>query len=123
MLSTMRTLNIIYSALAPGTPETFTADVGKYVVNTTNHNLTGNPATMRLWRNGVAPTASADHTATQSTGVVPGNSGTITIDLVTINTALNLVSTSEAVWHYSLEVTHSGVPVHICSGYFIRNFM
>jgi hypothetical protein len=118
----VRTLNITYSALAPGTPETFTADVGKYLLETTHHNLTGNAATMRIWRNGVAPNASPSHTATESTGVVPGNSGIITINLVTINTALNLVSTTESVWHYSLEVSHSGVPVHICSGYLIRTF-
>ena len=116
----MRTLNIYYSALAPGTPETFTADVGKYTIQTTNHNLTGNPATMRIWRNGVAPTASPDHTATEASGITPGTAGVILINLVTINTALNLVRSSEAVWHYSLEVSHSGVPVHICSGYLIR---
>lgn len=119
----MRTLNIIYSALAPGTPETFTQDLGKYTVTTTNHNLTGDAATMRIWRNGVAPTASADHTATQASGLTPGSSGTILIDLTTINSALNLVRSSEAVWHYSLEITHNSVPVHICSGYLIRNFM
>jgi len=118
----VRTENIIYSALAPGTPETFTANDGKYLLETTSHNLTGYPATMRIWRNGVAPNASPSHTATESTGVVPGNAGIIAINLVTINTALNLVSTTEAVWHYSLEVTHNSVPVHICSGYLIRTF-
>jgi hypothetical protein len=39
---------------------------------------------------------------------------------VTINSALNAVSTSESVWHYSLEITHSGTLVHVCSGYLIR---
>lgn len=118
----MRTLNITYSALAPGTPETYTGTLGSYTVTTTNHNLTGFPATMRIWRNGLPPTASADVTATQASGVVPGNSGTIVLNLNTINTALNAVSTTESVWHYSLEVTHTGTQVHVCSGYFIRLF-
>ena len=77
---------------------------------------------MRIWRNGLAPTASADVIATQASGITPGTGGHIVLNLVTINTALNLVSTTEAVWHYSLEVTHNSVPVHICSGYLIRTF-
>lgn len=116
----MRTENIIYSALAPGTPETFTGTLGTYTVNTTNHNLTGAGATMRIWRNGLAPTASADVTLTQASGITPGTSGQIVINLVAVQSALNQVSTSESVWHYSLEVTHTGTPVHVCSGYLIR---
>lgn len=116
----MRTENIIYSALAPGTPETFTGTLGTYTVNTTNHNLTGQGATMRIWRNGLAPTAAADVTLTQASGITPGASGQIVINLVAVQSALNQVSTSESVWHYSLEVTHSGTPVHVCSGYLIR---
>lgn len=118
----MRTENIIYSALAPGTPETFTGTLGTYKINTTNHNLTGNGATMRIWRNGLAPTASADVTATQASGITPQTGGEIVLNLVTINSALNAVSTTESVWHYSLEVTDNAVPVHICSGYLIRTF-
>ena len=116
----MRTENIIYSALAPGTPETFTGTLGTYTVNTTNHNLTGEGATMRIWRNGLAPTASSDVTLTQASGITPSTSGQIIINLVALNSALNIVSTSESVWHYSLEITHSGTPVHVCSGYLIR---
>lgn len=115
----MRTENIVYSKLAPGTPQTFTS-VGTYVINTTSHNLTGNNASMRIWRNGASPTASPDVTATQASGVTPGNGGLITLNLVTIDSALDAVSASETVWHYSLEVVHTGVPVHICSGYLIR---
>jgi hypothetical protein len=116
----VRTENIIYSALAPGTPETFTGTLGTYAIYTTNHNLTGSGATMRIWRNGLAPTASADVTATQASGITPGTGGLITLNLVTINSALNAISTTESVWHYSLEITHSGTPVHVCSGYLIR---
>ena len=116
----MRTENIIYSALAPGTPETFTGTLGTYTVSTTSHNLTGSGATMRIWRNGLAPTASADVTVTQASGITPGTSGQIVLNLVSINSALNIVSTSESVWHYSLEITHTGTPVHVCSGYLIR---
>lgn len=118
----MRTENIIYSALAPGTPETFTGTLGTYTISTTNHNLTGSGATMRIWRNGLAPTASADVTLTQASGITPGTSGQIVINLVAVQSALNQVSTSESVWHYSLEVTHTGTPVHVCSGYLIRTF-
>jgi hypothetical protein len=116
----MRTENIIYSALAPGTPETFTGTLGTYTINTTNHNLTGMAATMRIWRNGLAPTAAADVTATQASGITPGTSGQIVLNLVTINSALNAVSTSESVWHYSLEITHTSTLVHVSSGYLIR---
>ena len=116
----MRTENIIYSALAPGTPETFTGTLGTYQVNTTSHNLTGSGATMRIWRNGLAPTASADVTLTQASGITPTTNGHIVINLVALNSALNIVSTSESVWHYSLEITHNGTLVHVCSGYLIR---
>lgn len=116
----MRTENIVYAVSAPGTPETFTGTLGSYTIYTTNHNLTGASGNMRLWVNGAAPTATASPNLLGSSYINGGASGTITLNLDNIETALLATAPTETVWHYTLYMTHLGNQVHICSGYLIR---
>lgn len=110
------TLNIVYSKQGPGT------FVLTYSVGGTPPNLsTGYTAAMRVWRSGLPTTAAADHTATHSTGITLGTSGSITLNLVTIDTALTVVDASEAIWYYALEVTPTaGADQVVCTGYLVR---
>lgn len=110
------TLNIVYSKQAPG------SFALTYSVGGTAPNLsTGYTAAMRIWRSGLATTASADHTATQAAGITLGAAGAITLNLVTIDTAISVVDSAEAIWYYALEVTPTGNPDQlVCTGYLVR---
>jgi hypothetical protein len=116
----MRTENIVYSTVAPGTPETFTGTLGTYTINTANHNLTGNSGSMRVWTNGSSPTASPSVTLVGSSYINGGSGGTIQLNLDAIDPLLSAADPTETVWHYSLFITHLGNQVHVCSGYLIR---
>jgi hypothetical protein len=115
----MRTQNIVYAVSAPGTPETFTT-LGTYTITTTNHNLSGNSGSMRLWVNGAAPTTSPSPNLVGTSYINGGTAGAIELNLDNIETALYSTSPTETVWHYSLFMTHLGNQVHICSGYLVR---
>ena len=110
------TLNIVYSKQAPGT------FVLTYSVGGTAPDLsTGYTASCRVWRSGMSTTAAADHTATQAAGITLGAAGSITLNLVTIDTALSVVDAAEAVWYYALEVTPTaGADQLVCTGYLVR---
>jgi hypothetical protein len=110
------TLNIVYSKQAPGT-FVLTYSVGGSAPNLS----TGYTASMRVWRSGLPTTAAADHTATQAAGITLGTSGSITLNLVTIDTALSVVDSAEAIWYYALEVTPTAAADQlVCTGYLVR---
>lgn len=111
------TQNIVYSKGAPGSYAITYNPTG------TPPNLsTGYTASMRVWRSGLPTTAVADHTATHAAGITLGAAGSITLNLVTIDTALTVVDSSEAIWHYALEVTPTaGADELVHTGYLIRS--
>jgi len=111
------TQNIVYSKGAPGSYAITYNPTG------TPPNLsTGYTASMRVWRSGLPTTAAADHTATQATAITLAAAGLITLSLVTIDTALTAVDSSEAIWHYSLEVTPTAAAAQLVhTGYLIRS--
>ena len=110
------TLNIVYQRSAPG------SFALTYAVGGTPPNLsTGYTAEMRIYRSGLSVLAAPDHTATESTGITLGTAGSITLNLATINSALNLVDAAEAIWTYTLTVTPSGNQAQkVCGGYLVR---
>lgn len=106
------TLNINYSPYAPGQfAITFT-------VNGTAPNLsTGYSATIRVWRSGLPTTATPDYIGTDPSPISLGTNGSIILDLVVIHSALNSISSTNAVWMYDLIVTpSSGYSQKVCSG-------
>lgn len=110
------TLNIVYQRSAPGT------FAMTYSVGGTPPNLSsGYTAALSVYRSGLSTLSAPDHTATESTGITLGTAGSITLDLVTINAALNLVDAAEAIWTYTLTVTPTGNPAQkVCGGYLVR---
>ena len=111
------TTNIVYSKTAPGSYAITYNPTG------TPPNLsTGYTASMRVWRSGLPVTSAADHTATEAAGITLGTAGSITLNLVTIDTAISAVDAAEAIWHYALEVTPTAAADQLVStGYLIRS--
>lgn len=116
----MRTYNIVYSKMSPGTPETYTGSGELVVVSTTNHNLTGSTGRMRIWKNGTDVTGSPSADLLGVTYINGSTQGHILLSTVAIESALNAVDANENVWHYSLSITHLTDIIHVCSGYLIR---
>lgn len=107
---------ITIDADAPSS-QTFT-----YEVNSVAPNLSsGWTASMRFWRAGISSTLAAEYTATQASGITLGALGAITVDYTIVDTGLDVVSTLDANWHYTLALQQTGYQAkQILSGPFIR---
>lgn len=110
------TLNIVYSRSAPGS-FSLTYSVG----GTPPNMSTGYTASLEVYRSGLSTLASPDVAADTTSGITLGAAGAIQLNLVTINSALNTVDATEAIWMYRLTVTPTGNPEqYVCGGYLVR---